>query len=178
LSSKTGLIVMSSTVVVLGLIPALAGLGTATAAPPGFPDLNAFQPVDPAHYAMGGRGGGQTFFATPDGIQCGWPLTDKPDDHVSAGCAGPIPGLPDNAPVGADGCSAVGTSTSLPSDLGPYGFHKGTGCPVITSQMLNVGQKISASNITCVVGADRLTACIDLILNRGFVLQPSGSWTF
>lgn len=27
-------------------------------------------------------------------------------------------------------------------------------------------------------GADRLTACIDPKLNRGFVLQPSGSWIF
>jgi hypothetical protein len=66
----------------------------------------------------------------------------------------------------------------VPTDLGPYSFQKGTGCPVVTSPLLNVGQKITKADITCVVGADRLTACIDPILNRGFVLQPSGSWTF
>jgi hypothetical protein len=31
-------------------------------------------------------------------------------------------------------------------------------------------------NVTCVVGADGLTACIDG--DHGVVLQPSGSWTF
>jgi len=169
---------MSSIFTVLGLAHSLTQASTAAAAPPGFPDLDAFQPVDPAQYATGGRGGGQTFFATPDGLQCGWPIVNKPDDHVSAGCDGPLPGLPVTAPVGSDGCSVVGTATSLPSDLGPYGFQRGTGCPVLTSQVLNVGQKITAANITCVVGADRLTACIDPILNRGFVLQPAGSWTF
>jgi hypothetical protein len=65
----------------------------------------------------------------------------------------------------------------MASDLSPYGFFDGT-CPAITSPMLNVGQKITAANTTCLVGADRLTACIDPILNRGFVLQSSGSWTF
>ena len=60
----------------------------------------------------------------------------------------------------------------------PYGFQKGTGCPIVTSPLLNVGQKITKADITCVVGADRPTACIDPILKRGFVLQRSGLWTF
>jgi hypothetical protein len=149
------------------------------AAPPAFPDLNAFQPVDPAlytkHFPMGGGG---VFFATPDGLQCGWASLDNgPQVHVSGGCDGPLPGLPDTAPRGQYGCEMVGTASTLPSDLSPYSFYKGT-CPVITSPLLNVGQKITAANTTCLVGADRLTACIDPILNRGFVLQPAGSWTF
>ena len=153
--------------------------GTATAAPPRFPDLNAFQPVDPGPYTMHfGRGGGGVFFATPDGLQCGWgSLANGPADHVTAECDGPLPGLPDTAPVGSGGCERVGVASAQHSDLGPYGFFQGT-CPVITAPVLNVGQKITAANTTCVVGADRLTACIDPILNRGFVLQPSGSWIF
>lgn len=153
--------------------------GVATATPPKFPDTNAFQPVDPARYTIGfGRGGGGVFFATPDGLQCGWAsLANGPQDHVSAGCSGPIPGLPEGAPRGRYGCQSVGTASSMASDLSPYGFFDGT-CPAITSPMLNVGQKITAANTTCLVGADRLTACIDPILNRGFVLQSSGSWTF
>jgi hypothetical protein len=163
---------------VVGLGLSLGEAEIAAAAPPGFPDLNAFRPVDPAIYTMHfGRGGGGVFFATPDGLQCGWTvLPNSSQDHVSVGCNGPIPGL-DVGAVGSDGCSGVGTSTSLPSDLGPYVFSAG-GCPAITAPVLNVDEKITASNATCLVGADRLTACIDPILGRGFVLQPSGSWTF
>lgn len=164
-------------VLVLGCC--LTGPGVATAAPAGFPDLNAFKPVDLAPYTMHfGRGGGGVFFATPDGLQCGWgSLANGPADHVSAGCDGPVPGLPDTAPIASGGCERVGVASAQHSDLGPYGFYQGT-CPVITSPVLDVGQKITAANTTCLVGADRLTACIDPILNRGFVLQPSGSWTF
>jgi hypothetical protein len=153
--------------------------GVATAAPPKFPDINGFQAVDPGRYTtLFGRGGGGIFFATPDGLQCGWAsLADGPQDHVSAGCSGPLPGLPEGAPRGRYGCEYVGTASSMPSDLSPYGFFDGT-CPVITSPLLNAGQKITSANTTCLVGADRVTACIDPILDRGFVLQPSGSWIF
>jgi hypothetical protein len=153
---------------------------TAMAAPAGFPDLSAFQPVDPALYTgWNARGGGGTFFATPDGIQCALARgpNEPPDAHFSVGCTGPLPGLPDTAPRTPDGCIGVGVASSLSSDLSPYVFHR-DGCPVITSRMLNVGQKITTANTTCLVGVDRLTACVDPILNRGFVLQRSGSWTF
>lgn len=164
---------------VLGLGSCHAGHVVAKAAPPKFPDLNAFQSVDLVAYTLQfGRGGGGIFFATPDGLQCGWgSLANGPADHISAECTGPLPGLPESAPRGQDGCERVGVASSLHSDLGPYGFYQGT-CPVITAPVLNVGQKLTAANTTCLVGADRLTACIDPILNRGFVLQSSGSWTF
>lgn len=155
--------------------------GVATATPPKFPDLNAFQPVDAAAYTViSGRGAGVggVFFATPDGLQCGLAsLANGPADHTSAECSGPLPGLPETAPRGQDGCERVGVASGMSSDLGPYGFFQGT-CPAITTPLLNAGQKITAANTTCLVGPDRLTACIDPILNRGFVLQPSGSWTF
>jgi hypothetical protein len=178
--SRIAVAVVTGTFTIVGLGFSLAGPGAATATPPGFPDLNAFQPVDPAPYTMHfPRGGGGVFFSTPDGLQCGWAsLANGPQDHVSSGCNGPIPGL-DAASVGSDGCSGVGTSTpsGLASDLGPYVFSKG-GCPVISTPVLKVGKKFTAANTTCLVGADRLTACIDPILNRGFVLQPSGSSVF
>ncbi len=165
---------ITATVAVLGLGCSRTAPGIATATPPNFPDLNAFQPVDPAPYTAAARAGGAAYFVTPDGLQCNLPDPSKPGDHVSASCDGPLPGLPGNAPVGSDGCSVVGPPTSVPTDLGPYSFQKGTGCPIVTSPLLTVGQKITKADITCVVGADRLTACIDPILNRGFVLQPSG----
>jgi hypothetical protein len=177
--SRITVAVVTVTFTVVGLGFPLAGPGVATATPPGFPDVNAFQPVDSAPYTSHfGRGGGGVFFATPDGLQCGWAsLTNGPTDHVSAVCNGPIPGLPDAAPRGRDGCEMVGVASTMPLDLGPYGFYDG-GCPVITSPVLNAGEKITGANTTCLVGTDRLIACIDPILNRGFVLQPSGSWTF
>lgn len=171
--------IVRSAVAVSGLTFALAGAGCAAAQPPGFPDLNAFQPVDPSGYTASARAGGAVYFVTPDGLSCIVPNPYKPGDHVSAGCGGRLPGLPDNAPIGPGGCSLVANPTGLPTDLGPYSFQKGTGCPIDdTTPLLNVGQKITTGIITCVVGADRLTACVDPILNRGFVLQPSGSWTF
>jgi len=176
--SRVAVAVITGTVAVLGLGCSHATPGVATATPPKFPDLNAFQSVDAAPYTSAARAGGATYFATPDGLQCILPNPPKPGDHVSASCDGPLPGLPDNAPVGSDGCSVVGSPSSLPTDLNPYGFQKGTGCPVITSPLLDVGQKITKGDITCVVGTDRLTACIDPILNRGFVLRSAGSWTF
>lgn len=161
-----------------GLILAVAQPGTANAIPPGFPDLDTFSPVDPRGYTAGAFGPGAAYFVTPDGLQCVLPNPYKPGDHVSASCTGPLPGLPLNTPIGPDGCSTVTTPSSLPDDLGPYSFQKGTGCPILTSPPLTVGQKITTGGITCAVGDDRLTACIDHVLNRGFVLQPSGSWTF
>lgn len=169
--------VLGATVAVMGMGLLLVGVGRAAAQPPGFPDLNDFQSVDPTGYTAAARAGGATYFVTPDGVQCILPNPTTPGDHVSASCGGPIPGLPDTL-VGERGCSGVDTPTSLPTDLGPYGFTKDANCPVLTSPLLNVGQKITAGGITCVVGVGRLTACIDPVLNRGFVLQPSGSWTF
>jgi len=170
------------TAAVAGLSVPLIGAACAGAQPPAppptFPDLNTFQPVDPAAYTASPRAGGATYFTTPDGLQCVLPKPAKAGDHVSASCDGPLPGLPADAPIGKDGCSAVATPTSLPTDVGPYSFQAGTGCPVLTTPLLNVGQKITTAGLTCVVGADRLTACIDPTLNRGFVLRPSGSWTF
>ncbi|WP_322857756.1 hypothetical protein [Mycobacterium shigaense] len=176
--NKMTVAVIAATVAVVGLGCSHTTPGIAKAAPPNFPDLNAFQPVDPAPYTATARAGGAAYFATPDGLQCSLPNPARPGDHVSASCDGPLPGLPADSSVGSDGCSMVGSPTSLPTDLGPYRFQAGTGCPIITSPLLNAGHKITKADITCVVGADRLTACIDPILNRGFVLQPSGSWTF
>lgn len=177
--SRVTLAVITAAVAVLSLACSRNAPGVATATPPPkFPDLNAFQAVDAAPYTAAARAGGAAYFATPDGLQCVLPNPPKPGEHVSASCDGPLPGLPDNAPVGSDGCSVVASPSSLPTDLNPYSFQKGTGCPIITSPLLNVGQKLTKGDITCVVGADRLTACIDPILNRGFVLQSAGSWTF
>lgn len=43
---------------------------------------------------------------------------------------------------------------------------------------ISTGKKLVGDNSTCVVGKKNLVACIDADHKHGFVLQPSGSWTF
>lgn len=157
-------------------IAAMSPTPSVAAAPPGFPDLDAFTPVDPAPYVGGGYGAPSInfHFATPDGVLCRWQYSTSPNSYVDIRCSGNIPGIPDD---GGWGCAQLG-ATGI---HGPYVFTRGIGdCPPHPGWIgvLDVGQSVSASNVTCVVGADRLTACIDSVRDRGFVLQPSGSWVF
>jgi hypothetical protein len=46
------------------------------------------------------------------------------------------------------------------------------------SMPITAGKKLVGDNSTCVVGKNNLVACIDAHHKHGFVLQPSGSWTF
>lgn len=151
---------------------------TAAAEPPGFPDVNTFTPVDPRAYLGGGLGQPSInfHFATPDGVACRWQgqYPSDPNAYVDVRCSGNIPGVPDDR---GPGCAQLG-STGIHT---PYVFTRGVGvCPPFPAwiRVLDVGQSISDNNVTCVVGADNLTACIDTIHNRGFVLQPAGSWVF
>jgi hypothetical protein len=166
-------------------VVALAGLALpppkAVAAPPGFPDLNAFTAVDPAPYIGGGVGAPSInfHFTTPDGVLCRWQYdpSPSPNTHVVIRCSGNIAGIPsDDGP----GCAQLGAN-GIFGNVGPYSFSRGVGdCPPFAAwlHLLDVGQKVTATNITCAVGAGNLTACIDETNNRGFVLQPSGSWVF
>ncbi|BBZ12529.1 hypothetical protein MBRA_27240 [Mycobacterium branderi] len=54
----------------------------------------------------------------------------------------------------------------------------GGACPPFNAAALNAGQKIETGDVTCAVGANQLLACIDPSRDKGFVLQPSGSWVF
>ena len=46
-------------------------------------------------------------------------------------------------------------------------------------KILNPGQKVSYGNVACAVGDGPLIACIERVgPERGFVLQPSGSFVF
>jgi hypothetical protein len=63
----------------------------------------------------------------------------------------------------------------------PFVFGSNEGpCVPSVDPVLGAGQKVTntALGITCVVGEDSLTACIDTRTDHGFVLQPSGSWVF
>lgn len=157
-------------------IVAAAALGAmsspvAAAAPPGFPDLNAFSPVDPKAYTISKPNSTFIGFVTTRGVSCSWGYSSDPNAHGPVECSGNILGIPDSAPDGGSGgCAAVSSDGTITKHGGP--------CPPFSSSLstLNGGQKLVALNVSCVVAADGLTACVDG--DHGFVLQSSGSWTF
>ncbi len=143
----------------------------ASAAPPGFPDVNAFSPVDPKAYTISKPDSTFIGFVTTRGVSCTWGYSSDPNAHGPVECSGNILGIPDSAPDGGTtGCAAARSNAVITKH--------GGACPPFSSSLttLNGGQKLTAVNVTCVVGADGLTACIDG--DHGIVLQSSGSWTF
>jgi hypothetical protein len=139
------------------------------AAPPqGFPDLNAFTAVDPSKYSVGGRA-----FVSPKQISC--VLDHGPQKSIV--CSGNnIKGMPENVP--GSGCPIVHKLDETTSDT-PYRFELvEPDCGSSRFVPIFAGQKLSGDNGTCAVGENNLVACIDADMKHGFVLQPSGSWTF
>jgi hypothetical protein len=134
--------------------------------PQGFPDLNAFTAVDPLKYSVGGRA-----FVSPEQISCS--LDRGPNKSIV--CGGNIDGIP--AAVTGSGCPDV-RKPEGPTDA-PYVIARPDGeCVTARYVPMHAGQKLSGDNGTCAVGEDNLVACIDADNKHGFVLQPSGSWTF
>lgn len=149
---------------------AVAGPPVAAAEPAGFPDLAAFTevPSGPQFSRADKWANGYAFFRTPDGLNC------------MAGslvrCSGALPGLP----AGDYGdCAAVVQTHAAAVGGEPFRLERASDCTPEPDTLLDVGQKLTATTnytTTCVVGRDRLTACIKD--GHGFVLQPSGSWVF
>lgn len=175
----------AATIALLGAL--CAPPSVAAAAPPAFPDVNAFSPVDPQDYLFPGSADPSNLpqyrvgFSTPDGVECSWPYSTFPGIHAEVSCEGDIPGIPDSVPEdNGPGCAKLWNTGLVTPGSYVFGRHWGA-CPPFPFgglHPLNVGQKISASNVTCVVGANSVTACIDDNGNPGFVLQPSGSQVF
>jgi hypothetical protein len=94
-------------------------------------------------------------------------------------CHGPLPGLPVDT---YGSCPLVLQTFEQASRSEPFRFERSDGlCSPSTDTLLDVGQKLTLvanDTTTCVVGANDLVACIDGDNQHGFVLQPSGSWTF
>jgi hypothetical protein len=91
-------------------------------------------------------------------------------------CNGNIRGVPDSVP--GTGCVSVRKPDPATGDA-PYVFERsGHECTLSRRPLMDVGRKLSGKNGTCAVGDDGLVACIDADNKHGFVLQPSGSWTF
>lgn len=153
---------------VSGLLTATTLAEPAAAQPLHFPDLSAFaEAPTPSQFSRPDKwANGYMFFRTPDGVNCMIGATKT--------CHGNLPGL---APAQTSACSSV--IQDDPST--PFRINRSDQqCVPATDAVLNPGYKLTfeARGTTCVVGQDRLTACIDSWHNHGFVLQPSGSWTF
>jgi hypothetical protein len=169
--SSKPFIITAAVAAAFGAISSPVGSLTAAAAPPGFPDVNAFTPVEPKAYTISKPDSTFIGFVTTRGVSCTWGYSSDPNAHGPVECSGNILGIPDSAPDGGNsGCAAASSNAPI--------TRRGGACAPFSSSLatLNGGQKLTAVNVTCVVGADGLTACIDG--DHGLVLQPSGSWTF
>lgn len=154
------------TVLAIGL--AACSPAPKTAAPPAnFPDLNTFTAVDPEDYHVSG-----TSFLSPDRIDC---VLDFGPHGVTV-CSGAIPGMP--ASTQGSGCAWVHKADPATIDA-PYVLeHSDDACATSLARPIQSGKKLVGKNGTCAVGDGGLVACIDADNKHGFVLQPSGSWTF
>lgn len=152
--------------VILGLAACSSASNTASP-PPNFPDLKAFHAVDPADFQLTG-----TSFLSPNRIDC---VLDFGPHQVTV-CSGNIPGLPKSVP--GSGCPAVRKADQASGDTSYVFQRSGRACATSHAKPMTAGNKLSGNNGTCAVGDGDLVACIDADMKHGFVLQPSGSWTF
>lgn len=166
--SRIAFVAVTSGLAAIGL----TGTATANATPPGFPDITGFTQVDPAQFARPLTRSqrwesGYFFFRTPDGISCAIGPTSW--------CVGALPGLTARQ---QSACSSVHQGES-PTEPFAYG-QSDQACVPTDDPILTPGHKltIDAYEITCAVGTGSTTACINTATNHGFVLRPSGSWTF
>lgn len=150
--------------------------GISSAEPAGFPDLNSFAEVPTGPYVVAGsRGLSSISFSTADGINCNFGNPPNPNgQNQLVTCDGPLPGLQDVPSTGSGACD-IGSVNQY--SIGH--FKKDCKDSKPTHKLLNQGQKISYGNVTCAVGDGPLIACIERVSpERGFVLQPPGSFVF
>ncbi|MFV8173304.1 hypothetical protein [Mycolicibacterium peregrinum] len=149
----------------------LQPLPTAAAQPDGFPDVSKFTEISGNFSRPGEVWNGYAFFRTPDGLNCAVGSTTW--------CKGDIPGL---ATEQKGVCAYVIQDNSRGTPPLAFSIEPADHlCPTSSDSLLDVGQKLTfpANNTTtCVVGENRMTACVNAQGAHGFVLQPSGSWTF
>lgn len=156
--------------------------GTAQAEPPPhvFPNLNEFTAVNPEDFYVPLRGGPSYQFTTPTSVGC----------EINFGgpwCSGKFSTEPYESTDNI--CSHAGRSNrGRPDREHAYSIERLDGeCQPDTRpnvRLLGVGQKLVADwgpqvgVFTCAVGPVDRVACIDKGHNHGFVIEPTGAWTF
>ena len=135
--------------------------------PPGFPDLSSFTEETSPDFTASGFA-----FDTSQQISC---VLDFGPHNITV-CSGNIRGVPDS--VQGSGCVAVRKPDPATTEASYVFDRSGPKCVTSRRPTIEPGKKLTADNGTCAAGDDGLVACIDADNRHGFVLQPSGSWTF
>ncbi|MBS9535179.1 hypothetical protein KIH27_16450 [Mycobacterium sp. M1] len=154
---------------------------TAEAAPPGFPNVDSYTPVDPntlMHMDKSWRS--VVFYPASKHYSCSYLFSGVgiAEDNRTLSCQGDIPGAADAPIDGPDktGCSFVGVAPNWlarrPSQCGVY-TSSDTALP---GHELLPGQKVTYGSMTCVQDQGDRTACIDG--DHGFVISPEKTWAF
>lgn len=151
---------------------AVAGVPIAAADPSGFPDLSGLTDVTSSHQLRAPHDPSTVdgFVFTADGYTCSGGAT-------MVSCGGVLPGMT-GVPV------SVGYETgpcevdyvSGESDLARMQRGRDACRGPATNPVLSPGQKVTYGPSVCGVLAGGVTACTNGV--HGFVLQPSGSWSF
>nr|WP_041781931.1 hypothetical protein [Mycolicibacterium chubuense] len=160
----------------------IAGAGVAHAAPPGFPDVDAFSAVDPSGYQLMGAHPSMSgwVFSTPAGLRC----QDSLIPDLGVFCQGPIAGS-------APGTTMVSVSLTTEGAFSRSDLDPGAG----SYPLLPTGAKLAAGNgVVCAVPTADTLACragkpdswaADTpdppdrhYGEHGFVVSPSGSWAY
>lgn len=169
---------------IVGAALALIGVGSGPTAaqPAGFPDVDAYPPVDPAAYQVHGThpSGSGWEFTTPSGLTC----SDSLIPDLGVRCLGAIAGA-------QPATNSVAVSLTTPGRI----EHVDTVAGRDPARLLPTGSKIDAGNgVVCAVPADDALACVAKKPDswspdtadppdrhygeHGFVVQPAGSWTY
>lgn len=141
----------------------LIGAATAGADPapePGFPNVAAYQPVNPADYTV--NGGKWFAFAGPAGVVC---ILDSLKGNY--GCSGPLPGAPEGTNLVSAG--PTGPPIFSTADAPPYAA-AGAVKPLPPNTRLTFRQ------IFCGADATGGVACLNTAEQVGFVVGPDGTY--
>lgn len=168
---------------------ALAGLSVVLTAPlahaappPNFPDFAGFDVVTATHLATYQHTDQQVVkFSTPDGLACLMNALGGVAPMVR--CYGPVPGtagLAVTADPNAKAPREFGIAQVHAANEGTISNFRGDyPTDLAGAALLAPGEKVTLTTMTCGVAPGGVTACIDSTDGgHGFVLQPSGSWTF
>ena len=147
-------------------------VGTSSAAPPNFPDLSGYTPVNIADYRVDtttpGHPSSGTYFVTPDGVICNF-------SSLQPQCRGNnFPAVPPAASDPARGLNRanwIGTVTGLKQTNEGTPTNVVNGHPIKTLPPLH---SITVGSAVCGVDDAGMTACKDS-QGRAFVLSPQGS---
>ena len=178
----TTLFLVAAVAALAGAGCAREGTGTAAAEPPAheFPNLDQFAPVDVAPFRSEERGGPVIQFSTTAGVQCKITLASPScGGRFSADAYGP----------GDTPCATVFVESYAPDGTpDPYEIQRsGDDCTsneAPSYRVLEPGSKLvvdwgpGQGRYVCAVGPVDRVACIDEQHHQGFVIEPSGAWTF